>query len=179
MEEQVVIKKKICMIGAPAVGKTSLVRRFVFDLFDDKYLTTIGVKISQKELPPVVSIAGLTVQYTLLVWDIEGTEKMRAAIKNYYKGASGALLVADLSRLDTLQVIPPLMAGFQAESPGAKIILVGNKLDLVQADAAGITDLAKLADTNGLRSYHTSAKSGKNVEKAFFKFAELFAMEKK
>jgi small GTP-binding protein len=166
------------MIGAPAVGKTSLVRRFVYDLFDDKYLTTIGVKISQKVCPPIQVPNEKPIQYTLMVWDIEGTEEMRSAIKNYYRGASGALLVSDLSRMDTIELIPQLMEGFQEVSPEAEVILVGNKLDLVKPNEKTLEALAGVKSRSGFQCFLTSAKSGQNVEAAFFKFSELFALER-
>ena len=76
MEETFLIKKKICLLGAFAVGKTSLVERFVYDRFDEKYLTTIGEKISQKLLPPVQDTrSGQLCQHNVLIWDIAGLEK--------------------------------------------------------------------------------------------------------
>jgi len=178
MDKQNIYKKKICMIGAPSVGKTSLVRRFVFDLFSDKYLTTIGVKISQKICPPIPVPNKKPIQYTYMVWDIEGTEKMRAAVKNYYRGAAGAVLVSDLSRMDTLEVIPHLIEGFHEASPGAEIILIGNKLDLVQSDVETLDVLDGIKSKTGFQYFLTSAKSGQNVEAAFYKLSELFARER-
>lgn len=172
-------KKKICMIGAPGVGKTSLVRRYVYDLFDDKYLTTIGVKISQKRCPPMQTSENEAVQYTFLLWDIEGVEGLLPAVKNYYMGASGALLVCDLTRKDTIDVIPDLIEGFRKASPDAEIILAGNKLDLVGMDEDNVGALADIKNDTGLPNFLTSAKSGQNVENAFFKFAELFSLGKK
>ena len=176
-DKKMVYKKKICMIGAPAVGKTSLVRRFVHNIFDDKYLTTIGVNISQKLCSPVQTPGTQSVQYTFLVWDIEGTEDLGPKVKNYYLGASGALIVTDLSRKETVDVIPELVEGLRDVSPKVEIILVGNKLDLVKMDEKTIEDLAKITGSSGFHSFPTSAKSGQNVEAAFLKFAELFSLE--
>lgn len=172
-------KKKICMIGAPGVGKTSLVRRYVYDLFEDKYLSTIGVKISQKICPPMKTPDGQPIQYTFLLWDIEGVEDLLPAVRNYYMGASGALVVTDLTRKDTIEAIPDMIEGFRKASPEAEVVLAGNKLDLVTMYEENLEILAGIKNNKGLPSFLTSAKSGQNVENAFFKFVELFSQEKK
>jgi small GTP-binding protein len=170
-----VVKKKICMIGPPGVGKTSLVRRFVYDLFEDKYLTTLGVKVSQRLCPPVETPNHQMVEYTLLLWDIEGTEKIRPAVRNYYMGASGALMVMDLARRETIDVVLEVMKEFKTISPDANIILAGNKIDLVDVDDESVKALAEVAGETGLHCFLTSAKTGQNVESAFQKFCELFS----
>ena len=178
MNEMQVFKKKICMIGSPGVGKTSLVRRFVYDLFSDKYLTTIGVKISQKVCPPIQTPDKQLVQFSLLVWDIEGAQEVGPALHSYLMGASGALLVSDLTRRETIDVIPQLMEGLRRASPKAHIILAGNKLDLVNMDAETLEQQAEIAGQNNLSCFLTSAKQGQNVESAFHKFCELFFKER-
>ena len=90
------IEKKICMLGSFAVGKTSLVTRFVTSIFSDRYLTTIGVKIDKK----IVSLAGRDI--TLIVWDIHGDDEFQRIRTSYLRGASGYLLVVDGTRRDTL-----------------------------------------------------------------------------
>ena len=79
------IRKKICMIGAFAVGKTSLVRRFVQSIFDEKYLTTVGVKIDKK----VVEVDGR--QIMLMLWDLEGQDVYHSVRTSYLRGAAGYL----------------------------------------------------------------------------------------
>ena len=97
------IKKKICLLGSFAVGKTSLVERFVHDRFEDKYLTTVGVKISTKLMPPVESPgSGRFIQHTFLIWDIAGLEKFDRVALNYFRGGAGALAVADLTVPETI-----------------------------------------------------------------------------
>lgn len=62
------LKKKICMLGTHGVGKTSLVRHFVHSIFDDHYLSTIGVKIDRK------TVQLDEVEVTMVLWDIAGEE---------------------------------------------------------------------------------------------------------
>ncbi|MEO0836337.1 MAG: ADP-ribosylation factor-like protein, partial [Cyanobacteria bacterium J06642_3] len=90
------ISKKICLLGDFNVGKTSLVRRFVEDTFSDRYLTTVGVKISRKSM--TVSTEQDIHQVNLLVWDLEGNTKFKSITPSYLKGASGSIIVADLTR---------------------------------------------------------------------------------
>ena len=90
------IQKKICMLGATGVGKTSLVSRFVSSIFSDKYLTTVGVKIDKK----TVTVEARTV--TLVLWDIYGEDAFQSVRASYLRGAAGYLLVADGTRQLTL-----------------------------------------------------------------------------
>ena len=80
------IKKKICMVGLYGVGKTSLVKRFVQSLFDDKYLTTIGVKVDRKD----VDVEGRAV--SLAIWDLAGEDEVAQVKTSHLRGASGYLL---------------------------------------------------------------------------------------
>src|SRR5580700_10653949 len=91
------LQKKICMLGSFSVGKTSLVRRFVESIFSDRYLTTVGVKIDKK----VVQVNGQDV--TVMLWDLYGEDEFQKIRMSYLRGASGYLLVADGTRLATLE----------------------------------------------------------------------------
>ena len=102
------IQKKVCMLGATGVGKTSLVSKYVTSLFSDTYMTTIGVKVDKK----VVAVDGKDV--TLLLWDIYGEDEFQTVRPSYLRGASGYLLVADGTRqltLDTARQLQTTAAG--------------------------------------------------------------------
>jgi small GTP-binding protein len=131
-------KKKICMVGSFGVGKTSLVEKFVYNRFDDKYLSTLGVKVSQKLLPPVHHPhIDLPRQFMFLLWDIAGIDKFDTITKNYYRGAAGALAVADLTRPETIKNLTEYFEKFLTLNPEGKLIILGNKDDLVPNDEEG------------------------------------------
>lgn len=167
------LKKKIVLIGSFAVGKTSLIQRYVYDRFDEKYLTTIGVKISQKALPPLEDPqGGQMIQHTFLIWDIAGLEKFDSVVTNYFRGAAGALIIADLTRRETIEHIGELYDRFTAVSPGAVVIVLGNKLDIFKEDKQTQAALkAKAADFN-TELVLTSAKTGEGVEQAFLNLSQ-------
>ena len=154
------------------MGKTSLVKQFVHNRFDDKYLTTIGVKISQKTLPPVQHpTSSRVVQYTFLIWDIAGMEKFDTIVMNYYRGASGALAVADLTRQETIPQLQNICDKFRLVSPDARILILGNKQDIFQQNHETITLLKKIVSNFSAEYLLTSAKTGEGVEEAFLELA--------
>ena len=173
MDEPVLIKKKICLLGSFAVGKTSLIKRFVYSRFDEKYLTTIGVKISQKILPPLqYSGNSQLTQYSFLIWDIAGMEKFDKVVMNYYRGASGALAVADLTRPETIPQLQVVCDRFISVNPAARLLIVGNKLDIFQENDKIINSLKKTALNFSGGYILTSAKTGARVEDAFYMLAK-------
>lgn len=164
--------KKICMLGDFAVGKTSLTRQFVKGIFDDNYLSTIGVKVDRKVIR--VSQDGNEAQLTMMVWDLAGSEKFNHTRANYLRGAAGAILVCDLTRLETLKGLQSYADDLREISPKAKLILIGNKYDLVKQRQITPQHLeTAVANLNVYAYYLTSAKTGNNVDAAFQKLGEL------
>lgn len=173
MGETSLIKKKICLLGAFAVGKTSLVERFVYNRFDEKYLTTIGVKVSQKILPPVQNPkSGQLTQFNFLIWDIERIEKFDSVVRNYYRGAAGALAVADLTRPETIPNLQEIGDTFCSVSPTAQLLIVGNKLDTFEQDRGTLSLLKKTASHFSTEYVLSSAKTGEQVEEVFMILAK-------
>ena len=168
------LKKKICLLGSFAVGKTSLIERFVYDRFDEKYLTTIGVKISQKIMPPVQDPeSGEMFQHLFLIWDIAGLDKFDRVTRSYLRGASGAIAVADLTRPDTIDGLTVTCDEFLSVNPDAKLFIVGNKLDIFEDNQKTVSELRKTAESFSTHYLATSAKTGEQVENAFLKLSAL------
>jgi len=165
------IQKKICLLGASSVGKTSLVRQFVEGIFNEKYLTTIGVKVDKK----IVSLTPEKVQ--LMLWDIEGNDRYHIFQERYLRGASAYIIVVDQTRATSLSegIDIHTLARQASDCPA---ILAINKNDLQPAwswhDQEN-KDYHKLFDLQ----FITSAKTGEQVEAMFLAIAELLYRSKK
>src|SRR5450432_1681378 len=120
------IQKKVCMIGASGVGKTSLVAKFVHSMFSDKYLTTVGVKIDKK----ILTIDDA--QMTLMIWDLAGDDDYQRLQTSYLRGTSGYLLVADGTRQVTLDQVIEIQGRVAAAIGSAPFLLALNKADLAE-----------------------------------------------
>ena len=150
---------KLCLLGDGAVGKTSLVRRFVFDAFDDKYLMSFGTKVTKK----VVLFEDVEVD--LMIWDILGQKAQKSLHAAYYRGAAGALAVCDYTRPDTMQSLSSWVDGFVSVVGDKPVTILVNKSDLDKAYS--LEDVKAFADSIGSTVLETSAKTGDNVEEAF------------
>ena len=158
------LQRKICMLGAFSVGKTSLVTRYVKSIFSETYLTTVGVKIDKK----TVDVAGRTVN--LILWDVAGEDDIAAARIAYLRGAAGYILVADGTRPATLDVAKSLRGRVEAEYGPLPCVLLLNKRDLAQQWAIDEADVAGLR-SDGWWVRPSSARTGEGVEDAFMTLA--------
>lgn len=159
------IQKKICLLGAFAVGKTSLVARFVKSIYSDQYLTTVGVKVVKK----VVSLGDQEI--TLIVWDLAGEDEFQKVQMSYLRGASGYLLVADGTRRNTLDIARMLQQRVTDDISDLPFVLLINKNDLAnewEIDEQAIEECLN----QGWHVIRSSAKSGEGVEEAFKLLAE-------
>src|SRR5262249_26446641 len=154
------IQKKICLLGAFAVGKTSLVARFVESLFSEKYLTTVGVKISKKALQ-VDNQA-----WHLMLWDLAGEDEFLQLRPSYLRGSSGYLLVVDGTRRATLDTAVHLQQRVAQAVGNVPFVVLFNKSDLENEWEIGQDAFEALA-RRGWPWLHTSAKTGGGVEEAF------------
>jgi len=154
------MKKKICMLGAFAVGKTSLVQQYVHSIFSDKYHTTVGVKIDKT----TVIIGDTTID--LIIWDLHGEDEFQHVRLSYLKGSSGCIYVADGTRKKTLATALNLKQIAKKTMGDIPFILIINKQDLVDHWEIDSTTINELKDT-GMTVILTSAKTGDAVEKAF------------
>ncbi len=159
------LQKKVCLLGDFAVGKTSLIRRFVEGIFDDKYLSTLGAKVDRKVL--TLEQNEQAVQLKLLIWDIAGGEKFNMMMRSYYNGSSGAILVCDLTRPETITSLKNYVDDFYGINQAVPLVIMGNKVDLIDPKSATITNLAETAHQYQVPCFVSSAKTGQNVEISF------------
>jgi small GTP-binding protein len=174
MSKEAYYRFKIILIGAGAVGKTSLVKRFVDDTFSTSYNVTIGVDFLSKD----VNLDGKEVRLT--IWDVGGQERFQFMRSRFYDGAHGALLIFDLSRAETYQEIQKWLNEFRTfAGENVPFILIGNKVDLIE-DIGEVVERAEarsFAENEGSIYIDTSAKTGENVEDAFQRLTKLLVKD--
>lgn len=170
--------KKICILGPSAVGKTSLVRRFVYNKYDETYRTTIGVHIDDK------SVTCDKGQVRLIIWDLEGKDDpvLESRDASYLSGAQGYMFVADVTRPDTLDVVKGLLSTIERdrkeeckkkegifaeglEKDDLPFVLLLNKQDLPHSSS--VIERAKNSFGHDVSLFKTSAKLNEEVEQAF------------
>lgn len=162
------LQKKICMLGAFSVGKTSLVKRFVASVFSETYLTTVGVKVDKK----TVSLPSRTVN--LILWDLAGEDDVSSLRMSYLRGSAGYVLVADGTRAATLEVARSLHRRVEAEFGSLPFVLLLNKHDLRGEWAVEDEEVEDIR-RQGWWVRPTSARTGEGVEDAFGTLAERVA----
>jgi len=162
------IARKVCMLGDFGVGKTSLVARFVRNTFSEKYLTTVGVKVDSR----VVALTD-AVDLKLVVWDIAGKAALDSVNKNYLRGASGLILVADGTREASLRAALNLAMQARDVINDPACVLFVNKLGLIDRWEVAPAVLAEIR--RNLAVFETSALSGDGVEAGFAELAQRLA----
>ena len=156
------MKKKVILTGSFGVGKTSIFNKFVYSKFDERYLTTIGVKVDKKTL----KIEGEDV--TLLVWDIAGEISQDKVPNSYFLQSSAVVYVFDLTRPSTYANMEFDLEYLGNKVPGAIVKIVGNKRDLVSDEE--LQNVMK--SVSRMPDVITSAKTGENVEELFIDIAK-------
>ncbi len=173
---------KICLIGEEGVGKTSLIRRFVFSQFDEKYLRTVGTIVSKKVVT-LRPVDGITYHTSLLVWDIMGRRDFMSLYKEaYFARARGILAVCDLTRPETLDALEEWIEGIHSSVGEVPTIVLANKKDMAEHRRLDEDAILALCELHAAPYLMTSARTGENVELAFERLAEMavrtrFAMQ--
>jgi GTPase SAR1 family protein len=108
----------------------------------------------------------------LLIWDIERIEKFDSVVRNYYRGAAGALVVADVTRPETISTLQEIVDTFRSVTPEAQLLIVGNKLDIFEQDKRTLSLLKKAASQFSTEYFLSSAKTGEQVEEVFMMLAQ-------
>lgn len=162
------LQKKICMLGSFAVGKTSLVRRYVDSIFSENYVTTIGVKIDKKV------VTSNNQDLSLILWDVYGEDNYQSVLPSYLRGMAAYILVIDPSRPDTFESAKKLHS-LANETLGPKpFVLVLNKSDLKSEWEINESILSELRAA-ALATIETSAKTDTGVDDVFQAIAGSFS----
>jgi small GTP-binding protein len=169
------LRSKVCLIGDAAVGKTSLVRRFVRDEFSDAYLTTLGTKVSKKsvDLPP--GPVPEPVHVDMAIWDIMGQPGFLNLLREaYFTGASAVFAIVDPTRRDTLDHLDAWVRNVWQVAGRVPVVIAVNKSDLTEVRVS-LAEVQAIAPAYAATVLPTSAKTGANVEAAFRQVAERAA----
>jgi small GTP-binding protein len=169
------MKTKVCLVGEAAVGKTSLIRRFVQDIFDDKYITTLGAKVSKKELQVDFPERDLIIQMDMVIWDIMGEKGVRDLLKEaFFNGAKGILAVCDITRYSTLRELDDWIQSVYNVVGDVSVVYAVNKVDLKDEVMVlfGDREIEMASQAFDAPYFYTSAKTGENVQMVFQRLAE-------
>lgn len=150
------------LVGESGVGKTNLLSRFAFDEFNIESRATIGVEFSTRNIK---------VENTVIkaqVWDTAGQEKFRAVTNAYYHGSIGAMIVYAVNDRNSFDRVEKWLEEVKKNAdPDVLVMVIGNKSDLDEARVVATTEGEALAEKHGFLFMETSAKSSRNVDRAF------------
>ncbi len=159
---------KICLVGDSTVGKTSLIKRYVFDEFDDRYLSTLGTKVTKRKLQVPFPDLDLEVDVKLLIFDIIGEKGFRQLLREaYFQGANGLMAVFDVTRGDTLDSLDDWVENAYDVTGSIPTHLIANKVDLTDEVVVSEVEVNRVSKDLNSPFVFTSAKTGENVEKVF------------
>ncbi len=158
------LSKKVALVGAFGVGKSSLFRRYIDDAFSEDYKSTLGVQIQKKVIQMDNGI-----ELSLILWDTEGQMDISDGKSAYLMGSHTFIYVFDLTRLDTYSGINSQIDFLKKNFPDVPIKIVGNKLDSVFKTKV----IPALSEYNVKYDYLTSAKTGEHVEELFNEISTL------
>jgi len=155
---------KTVIVGEGGVGKTSLIKQFVYNTFEEKNGKTLGTNVYRKDI--ALGIESTLKDSNLQIWDVLGQRSFTTIIKSAFKGARGVILVCDLTNKETLTRLEDWIDYAYKFGSEAAFIFLANKSDLPNHQF-GLTEMKAFADRFNASYYITSAKTGANVEVAF------------
>jgi len=162
------MKLKICVVGEPAVGKTSLIHRYLYNAFDQVYKTTLGSKLYLMSFSKYVTKDDV-VEAQIALFDLMGQHAAQDAFRDsMFWGAHGFLAVSDLTRPKTLEELPQWVRSIRSIAGDIPFVILMNKSDLLAQASIGTRETRWLAETFPGTAYaFASAKTGEGVEYVF------------
>jgi small GTP-binding protein len=160
------LAEKICVLGNSGVGKTSLVRRYAQDRFDDDYITTCGARVTVKKIRLDYPERNLQSRLSVQIWDVSG-EHGRSLNPAFFRGASGALVVGDAVRLETQLDLWKWIEDFRAVAGNVPVMIVVNKSDIMDRQEFDYLLMDDLSKEYGCIYTMTSARHNDRVDEAF------------
>lgn len=156
---------RLLMIGDSGVGKTAMLVRYTDDLFDSTYITTIGIDFKIKN----VDLDGF--RYKLQIWDTAGQERFRTITRNYFRGAMGIIIMYDVTRRESFNAVTRWISDIEAHSddssPVPSIVLVANKIDLVESFEVSCDEGRNLANKYNIPFFECSSRNNINIDQLF------------
>jgi small GTP-binding protein len=166
------VKVKVCLVGDSGVGKTSLIRRYVLDMFDDAYIQTLGAKVTKKTILIPVHNPGPPLEVVMTIWDVMGNAGFRELLKeSYFFGCQGIIAVCDVTKRITLEDLDGWIDRAWDVSPDVPVHILVNKVDLDGTAAVDEDRVKAFSAAYGSPYMFTSAKRGDNVTRAFDEIA--------
>jgi len=166
------VKRKVLLLGDGAVGKTSLIRRFVTSAFSDDYIASIGTKVTKKQLA-LERVDGAA-EVTLMIWDVLGQQEYTRIQEGAFANAAAALLVYDVSRVETYESLKKFwIRRLWSVAGKVPVVVLANKCDLLEHRPPELSRLLRLTESLQVPGWLVSAKTGENVEVAFSALAGM------
>jgi len=165
------ISKKICVLGDPAVGKTSLIRRYALDTFDENYTTTVGARVLTRTQMLQYPDQGVELRLRLRIWEISGQNRHLELYPAYYRGADGAIIVGDAARPESQVNLWKWIEGFRSAAGQVPVMLLLNKTDILAPGEFDHRLLDEMSQEYGCPCRVASARDGTNVDRVFRELA--------
>lgn len=163
LEEDIETSLKVIVVGNGQVGKTSMITRFAKGIFTNEYKKTIGVDFLEKRM----HLNSIGEEVTFLLWDTAGQEEYQAITRTYYKGAGCCILAFSTVDRASFDAIESWHAKVREECGNIVMVLVQNKIDLMDDAAMDAREVEYLAKKLRLKLYRTCVKDDMNVSEVF------------